>query len=369
MSSATLQTQTPSAGLRHPSSKEQVPESDARDVVTVWYCFGANGRSGGRTHVCKCPSLSVRVCGGEDTLCTWTCTLCVRQCLRFSARSAGARICGHALAFQVVPACVDTCVRANVCVCVCVCNNAVSTCRIHCCSQHSMTSRHTARQSTKVCTLSVNQPNAHSASVNQPNAHTARQSAKCTRSTSISLIMHTQQVSLPNYVHTAHQSAKCTHSASICQIMHTQCVNLPNYAHTLRQSAKLCTHSASICQMHTQDVNLPNAHTVHQSAKLCTQCINLPLKCTHCTHIQTWEEPKQTSLKFKMLHSPALKWGQTLDNTVQCWDHSADGVGGGGGGEEKRGVEKIFLKRVKATSRNGYQPFHTGSGSVYTGSE
>ena len=38
-----------------------------------------------------------------------------------SARSAGARICGHALAFQVVPACVDTCVRANVCVCVCVC--------------------------------------------------------------------------------------------------------------------------------------------------------------------------------------------------------------------------------------------------------
>ena len=248
-----------------------------------------------------------------------------------------------------------------VCVCVCVCNNAVSTCRIHCCSQHSMTSRHTARQSTKVCTLSVNQPNAHSASVNQPNEHTARQSAKCTRSTSISLIMHThsrsacqimytQHVNQPN-AHTVRQSAKlCTRNASICQIMHTQCVNLPNYAHTGCQFAK-CTHSASICQMHTQ-------------------CVNLPLKCTHCTHIQTWEEPKQTSLKFKMLHSPALKWGQTLDNTVQCWDHSADkGGGGGGGGEEKWGVKKIFLKRVKAISRNGYQPFHTGSGSVHTGSE
>ena len=134
--------------------------------------------------------------------------------------------------------------------------------------------------------------------------------------------MHTQQVSLPNYVHTARQFAKCTHSASICQIMHTQCV-----------SAKLCTHSGSICQiMHTQHVSLP-------------------LKCTHSTHIQTWEEPKQTSLKFKMLHSPALKWGKhltTLSNagtTVLTWGRE------GGGGRRKKGSRQNILKKSKSNTQ------------------
>ena len=145
--------------------------------------------------------------------------------------------------------------------------------------------------------------------------------------------MHTQHINQPNYAHTAGQSAKlCTHSTSICQ-MHTQCINLPNYAHTVRQSAKLCTHSGSICQiMHTQHVSLP-------------------LKCTHSTHIQTWEEPKQTSLKFKMLHSPALKWGKHLTTLSKCWDHSADMGAGGGGGRRKKGSRQNILKKSKSNTQ------------------